>query len=133
MELYVRYWTPGIIVAESWDVRISTLDLNKVPWPDRAYAFQLVEKASGESEDGIAMSGERMIDGLFYYHPDSQIVPYNHVPASETALRSNMRCNDWDCVIYTRWNNWPQPYKPEKHVILPSGEDHMSEHIKIWL
>ena len=39
----------------------------------------------------------------------------------DSILLSNMRCNEWPSVIYTRWGNWPQPFDAEKIRVLAGG------------
>jgi len=36
----------------------------------------------------------------------------------DSILLSNMRCNGWPSVIYSRWGNWPQPFDATKVVVL---------------
>lgn len=39
-------------------------------------------------------------------------------PKCGPALISNMKCNGWNRVVWTRWGNWPQPFYDGKVVIL---------------
>jgi hypothetical protein len=61
-----------------------------------------------------------------YYHPDSKVLTEAEIAAKgdprDSILLSNMRCNKWPSVIYSRWGNWPQPYEAGKCEVLAPGE-----------
>ena len=39
-------------------------------------------------------------------------------PRATPILISNMECNDWKQIIWTRWGNWPQPFDPATAEVL---------------
>lgn len=121
---YVRFFSPGSFCANDWTEPVNTADPCAVVWPENAYAFTLHERV--DALDGIeTFKGEAKQVGPMYYHPDSKVVTEAEVAAKgdqrDSILLSNMRCNKWPSVIYSRWGNWPQPYEAGKHVVLGAG------------
>jgi hypothetical protein len=117
---FVRFYAPGSFVAEDWTVPVDTLDPLAIKWPDNAYAFTLHERV--DVADGPErFTGEAKQIGPMYYHPDSKVETQAEValnPKATGILLSNMRCNRWDQIIWSRWGNWPQPYEAGRHLVL---------------
>jgi hypothetical protein len=118
---YARFLAPGSFVANEWTRPVETLDPAAVKWPDNAYAFTLHERV--DVLDGPeTFTGESKQVGPTYYHPDSKVLTQAEVAAKtdprDSILLSNMRCNQWDAVIYSRWGNWPQPFEADKVRVL---------------
>jgi len=116
---WVEYWAPGIIVGERWTEDINHSDPKKVEWPANAYAFAIFERQD-IIEDGTRYEGKAKQIGPLYYHPDSRIETLEQVESkgNEPILIDNMKSNKMDKIIWTRWNNWPQPYNDKKIRIL---------------
>lgn len=117
---YVRFWSPGSFVAEEWDRPADSADPRKVAWPDNAYAFRLFKREDVIDGDKTYQGKPEQV-GPIYYHPDSVIQSLDEVRANPKASRilvSNMECNGWEQMIWTRWVTWPQPYEPGKMEIL---------------
>lgn len=126
MKYWIEYHAPGAFVGESWtvdsDFRPSWEDIE---WPDNAYAATLWQREDivrgGKTYKGAA----EHIGPRYYYHPDSRITTLKELERGDHglnlghALLSNMRCNKWGAVIWTRWGNWPQPYNAATMEILP--------------
>ena len=119
---YVKYWSPGSFVGESWTKDIQNPDPLSIEWPDNAYAFSLHRQEDVIDGDST-YSGKPEQIGPLYYHPESKIETLEEVKknrASSKILIDNMEINKWNKIIWSRWNNWPQPYEPEKMEVIPS-------------
>lgn len=113
LKRFVTFLAPGAFVGESWTQDIESADPMEVTWPTNAYAFTMHERedvVDGETR----YSGKAVQIGPMYYHPDSKIETLEEVkrnPRRGSSLVGNMECNEWDRVIWTRWGNWPQPFR----------------------
>ena len=118
---YARFLTPGSFVATDEIVEVDSLDPYAAVWPRSAYAFRLYEREDIVRGDEV-FKGEDKPVGPLYYHPDSKIVTREEIVARndprDRILLSNMEINGWPSVIFSRWGNWPQPYRPGEDVIL---------------
>ena len=118
--VYVTFLSPGSIVADQWTRDVESLDPYTVDWPDRAYAFTMHTRE--DVVDGAARyKGVPARVGPVYYHPDSKVETLEEVrinPNAGDILVSNMECNRWGRVVWSRWGNWPQPFEAEKAVVL---------------
>lgn len=117
---WARFWSPGSFMGESWDVEIDHLDPTKIEWPDRAYAFSLHTR-DDIVEDGETFKGKSKQHGKLYYHPDSKIETMEEArsnPDATEILLQNMESNKWPEIIWARWGGWPQPFDPDKMVVL---------------
>jgi len=121
---YVRFLSPGSFVADDWTVPVDSADPRAVKWPENAYMFTLHERV--DVLDGPkTFKGQAKQIGPMYYHPDSKVLTQAEIAAKDdprdSILLRNMRYNKWPSVIYSRWGNWPQPYKAgECEVLAPS-------------
>ena len=118
---YVRFLSPGSFVANDRTVPVDSADPQTVKWPENAYAFTLHERV--DVLDGPeTFKGEAKQIGPVYYHPDSKVLTEAEVAAKgdprDSILLSNMRCNKWPSVIYSRCGNWAQPYEAGKALVL---------------
>lgn len=118
---WATFWAPGSFVGENWQVDVASMDPYAIVWPDRAYAVVLCERediVDGQTRyRGDVKGGELM----WYYHPDSKVETLEQVKANPKATRtliSNMECNRWDKIIWTRWGNWPQRFDAKTMVVL---------------
>lgn len=117
---YVTFWAPGSFVANDWTVTVDSPDPHKVEWPDSAYAFRLFKREDVIDGDKTYQGKPKQV-GPTYYHPDSAIQSLDEVrtnPKASRILVSNMECNGWKQIIWTRWMNWPQPFEPGKMQVL---------------
>jgi hypothetical protein len=117
---YVVFWSPGSFVAEETTREVESADPRKVEWPNHAYAFRLFKREDVIDGDKTYQGKPEQL-GPVYYHPDSAIQSLEEVrnnPKATSTLVSNMECNGWKQIIWTRWMNWPQPYEPGQHAIL---------------
>ena len=117
---YVRFYAPGSFCAEDWTEDAPSLDPSEIAIPDNAYAFTLHERTDVEDGDET-YQGAAVQVGPVYYHPGSKVETLAEVgehPKGNETLLSNMRCNNWDRIIWSRWNNWPQPFDDTKATIL---------------
>lgn len=120
---FATFMAPGLIVGNQWDMELASEDPQKVHWPDDAYAFTL-HRREDVTVDGAEYQGKREQVGPIYYHPDSVVQTLEEAKANPKAtpvLISNMECNDWGSVVWTRWGNWPQPFDPAEIQVLPKG------------
>ncbi|MBC8550175.1 MAG: hypothetical protein H8D23_11070 [Candidatus Brocadiales bacterium] len=121
---WVEFFHTGIFTADysRKDLNGATHPLN-IQFPDNAYAFKMYSRED-VVEGNKTYKGEKRQQGKLYYHPDSRITTLdqvkNDLPSDQVgpALISNMECNDWESVIWTRWMSWPQPYDYDKMEIL---------------
>lgn len=118
---FVRFWSPGLVVANNWERPIDSLDPYAVEWPDNAYAFTLHERVDVHDGPEKFAGKERQV-GPMYYHPDSRVETLTEVEArnapGDRILIRNMRNNDWPTIVWSRWNNWPQPFDGSKCCVL---------------
>jgi hypothetical protein len=117
---YVTFESPGSFVAESWKQAVAGPDPRKVEWPENAYAFRLF-KREDVIDGGKVYTGKSEQIGKLYYHPDSVVQSLDEARANPKAtpvLISNMECNHWDQIVWTRWGNWPQPFDPATTEVL---------------
>jgi hypothetical protein len=113
---YVIFWHPGSFVAEESKRPVESADPRKVTWPDNAYAFRLFRREDVIDGDKTYEGKPEQI-GPIYYHPDSVVQSLDEArtnPKATSILISNMECNAWAQIIWTRWGNWPQPFDAEK-------------------
>ena len=118
---WITFWAPGSFTANAWSKDCDVLPSpDEVEIPDNAYAFTLHKR-----EDAIdgekTYKGECEQVGPMYYHPNSQVTTLEETKKHRNTsdmLISNMKCNKWDAVIWTRWGNWPQPYEESRHKVL---------------
>ncbi|MEN6549998.1 MAG: hypothetical protein ABFE07_28475 [Armatimonadia bacterium] len=122
---WITYLMPGLLVGENWDKDCEPgIDPEDVEWPKNAYAFRIMERTD-VVHDGETYKGKAEQVGPLYYHPDSRVETLEEVrqnPRATDTLISNMRCNKWNRIIWTRWNNWPQPYEAKEIRVLPKKE-----------
>lgn len=109
---WVTYYAPGSFTSDAWTVELfGGPDPADISWPDNAYAFTLHEREDVHDDDRV-YQGEAVQVGPTYYHPDSKVETLEQAktnPAATPILISNMECNRWAAVVWTRWGNWPQP------------------------
>ena len=120
LKTYARFFAPGSFVANDWTRPVEQADPYAVKWPDDAYAFTLHEREDVVDGETRYEGKPRQI-GPTYYHPDSKVETLDEVrrnPKAGTVLVSNMECNGWDRIVWSRWGNWPQPYEPDKARVL---------------
>lgn len=117
---WVSFFSPSLLFAETTDKEVVSFDPNAIQWPDNAYAFRFFQRT--DVTDGTqCYTGKARSVGLLYYHPDSKVETFEQVkrhPNSTPMLIRNMEGNKWTHIIWTRWNNWPQPYDKKAMVIL---------------
>lgn len=120
---YVTFTAPGAFVAESWKREVSSPDPHKVEWPGNAYAFTMHKREDAIDGDTVYIGQPQQI-GPTYYHPDSKVETLAEVRLNQKAtpiLISNMECNRWSHIIWSRWGNWPQPFDPAESEVLAHG------------
>jgi hypothetical protein len=120
---YVTFLAPGSFMANDWSTPVDSADPRKVAWPDNAYAFRLFKREDVIDGDTTYQGKPQQIGKLFY-HPDSSVQSLDEVrsnPRATPTLISNMECNRWKQIIWTRWSNWPQPFDPADTEVLRDG------------
>ena len=115
-----EFFCPGSFFANTTTRELTSLDPAAVTWPDNAYAFCLTHRV--DMVDGAdTYRGESKQIGPMYYHPASTVETLEQVkrnPKATPTLISNMEFNGWTHVVWTRWGNWPQPFRPGETVVL---------------
>jgi hypothetical protein len=117
---YARFISPGAFFAEDWTKPLESPDPRKVEWPENAYAFS-IHKREDVIDGDKRYEGKPEKVGPLYYHPESYIQTLDEVrtnPQASRILISNMECNKWAQIIWTRWNNRPQPFNADGVQIL---------------
>lgn len=117
---FVEFWYPGSFVAESSTSETKIIDPHKIEWPKNAYSFVLY-KREDIIDNNKTYKGELEQLGPTYYHPDSIVETLDQVKQNhpkEKILISNMECNKWDSIVWSRWGNWPQPFDTKKTEVL---------------
>jgi len=120
-EYWIVFYSPGTIVANTWSKDIEKpVKPENVEWPDNAYAFELCERENIIENDETYKG--KVIKSKMYYHPNSKLSTLKEIKATndrrDATLIRNMENNNWNRVIFTRWGNWPQPYKPEEMEVI---------------
>ena len=120
---YVKFKLIGAIASEDLVVSIENTDPNFVEFPNNAYAFSIHERTDVADEGEVYRGKDKQI-GPLYYHPESKVMTLKEIEElndqRDRILLENMRCNGWDAMIFTRWGNWPQPYRSDRICILES-------------
>lgn len=116
-EYWIRFYAPGSFTTNEW-IRMedSMPKPDEVAFPDKAYAFTLHQRED-IIEGGKVYQGAAEQVGLMYYHPSSKVETLAQAelnPNATSILLSNMRCNRWDHIVWSRWGNWPQPFDAAK-------------------
>jgi hypothetical protein len=111
---WIRFLSPGSFTANETDVVVNDVFSQPVDivFPENAYCFMVFERED-IIDGGETFNGEPKKIGKTYYHPDSIVRNAEQVECMNgdwKILLSNMRNNDWDRVIFSRWGNWPQKY-----------------------
>jgi hypothetical protein len=118
---WITYWMPGSFTANTSVKDCKELPLiAEVEWPENAYALTLHQREDAIDGEKV-YKGESEQIGPMYYHPDSKVTTLEETkahPHTTKTLISNMECNGWDAVIWTRWGNWPQPFENGRHEIV---------------
>jgi len=121
---WFRFWSPGLIFGESWDVEVPVGTKPKdVEWPEYAYCFQVVTRTD-ILKKGERFRGDSHVSPAHYYHPDSIVESYSQAvcnPKATRQLLSNMSSNNWDHIVWSRSGNWPQPFNPDRDVVIESS------------
>lgn len=113
---YAEFFAPGSFVANTWTADCDESGPDE--WPENAYAYQVYRRIDVVDGDDVYQGKAEKV-GKLVYHPDSTITSLAKVKAMPVeqrgrALLSNMECNRWESVIWTRWGNWPQPWEPDR-------------------
>jgi hypothetical protein len=117
---WVKFRTPGSFCAEDWNRDVDSFDPSKIVWPDNAYCFQFYTREDVVDGDK-RYEGKAESVGPLYYHPESKIETLSQVKANPKAGRclvGNMECNGWTHIIWSRWGNWPQPFRKGETEVL---------------
>jgi hypothetical protein len=119
---WIRFFSPGSFVSNETDVVVNDIFTQAcdIEFPDNAYAFKVFEREDVVDGDSTFHGKPKQI-GKTYYHPDSFVRTAGQIESMDgdwKILLSNMRCNDWEYVVFTRWGNWPQRYDPNSCEIL---------------
>jgi hypothetical protein len=122
IKYWIEFWRTGSFVGESWNVYVTEKpNKKKIKFPDSAYSCRFFQRTD-VIVDGKTYEGKAEQIGKWYYHPDSKVMTLEEIKAlnnpNDRILISNMECNGWISVIYTRWGNWPQPFAPINMEIL---------------
>lgn len=118
---WIKFWSPGSFVANEYNEPCSAIpDPADVEFPDHAYAFTLHEREDIIDGDNT-YTGEAKKIGPIYYHPNSVVETLEMVkknPNASATLISNMTCNEWKEIIWSRWGNWPQPFYADQMTVI---------------
>lgn len=112
-----KFMAPGTIFANDFTREFQPGE--HIEWPDRAYCCKLGRQTVQIVGDEV-LRGAVKWDPRTFYHPLSIIQTIDQVkrnPSASEILVRNMECNRWDRVVWSRWQNWPQPYNATKDVV----------------
>ena len=116
---------PGTFVGNSSQRYVESLDPYAIVWPENAYAVVLSERE--DIVDGkTTYTGPVKGGAITYYHPDSKVETLEQVknnPRASEVLVSNMECNEWTQIVWTRWGTWPQPFNPKTMAVMEKKHD----------
>ena len=117
---WIRFWSPGSFVSESYDKNVKEFpDPQSVEFPDNAYSFTLHERKDVIDGDKTYRGDAQQV-GPRYYHPDSKVEGIDEVSKRKDCdiLIRNMQNNNWNEVVWSRWDNWPQTLTRSENVVL---------------
>lgn len=118
-EFIVVYFYAGTICANTSEKLFNSREeITSADWPNGAYAYKLYQQdIVTDTGTGKVYRGDRTeVDGKLHYHTDSKVETLEQVrnnPNATEILISNMECNGWDSIIWTRYGNWSQPFDKE--------------------
>lgn len=120
---YVMFDAPGLIVGEAWSgpEQETPIAPEEVEWPEDAYAFRIYKRTDVIDGKTVYRGTPQAVPNKRFYHPDSVVQSLEEVARRTTdtgILRHNMEANRWSHVVWTRWDNWPQPWDPKTMKIL---------------
>lgn len=118
---FVRFRMTGSFFAEERTEPVESVDPYAIAWPKDAFAFSFQERDDVVGDDGQVFTGKVRDLGPTYFHPESSVRTLAETEADPRATRillDNMRCNRWDRIVWSRRGNYPQPFSPERHVVL---------------
>jgi len=114
-----EFWYRGIIVGEQYLEEVEKIDLNII-WPKGAYAVAFYERED-IVDKGKTYKGNLKQIGKLLYHPDSKIETLKQVKVNHPEKRiliENMETNNYKSIIWTRFEDWPQPFDEKETEIL---------------
>lgn len=122
LKKWIKFYRPGTLFSEDWNVEVDEHPaLEDIEWPESAYLARMCQRedvVEGDTE----FKGKLEYVGKSIFHPNSQVMAFEDVKNDSRAtdiLVSNMKCNKWSHVVWSRWGNCPQPFDPEKDVVAP--------------
>lgn len=120
---YAAFEARGVFIGESWKHDVAGPDPQQVEWPENAYAFCLFRREDVIDGDDT-YTGKSVQIGKTYYHPDSKVETLAEVrvnPKATPILVSNMECNGWEQIVWSRWGDWPQRFDAAESEVLARG------------
>jgi hypothetical protein len=119
---WIRFFSPGSFVSNETDVVVNDIftQPDDIEFPENAYCFMVFEREDVVDGDKT-FNGKPKKVGKTYYHPDSFVRNAEQIENMDgdwKILLSNMRCNDWKYVVFTRWGNYPQKYNDNDDEII---------------
>lgn len=117
-ETYLEFMYPGVITAEYSQKKVEGREPKKLEWPDGAYAAQYFDIYTIEDEGHVYKTRRENLSPL-YYKPDAKVMTVEDVERempNEKILISNMKCNKWDKVVFSRFGDrysWPQVFSKD--------------------
>jgi len=120
---WVRFYSPGSFMADTQDgdMSLNPIDPRGVEWPKNAYMFNIYTRTDVHEKKEVYQGKAKQV-GFNYYHPDSKVESLGDVyknPSATKILIDNMRMNNWSHIVWSRWDNWPQPFDHIKDYVLP--------------
>jgi len=108
---FVEYFYPGIIVSDSSAEETKHRDYTKIKVPKEAYGFKFYDREV-IVDNGEILKGKSKNHSSMFYHM-GQIMTKADVKKrvkKNYTLLSNMRINEWEKVIKTKFNQF-MPYE----------------------
>lgn len=113
---YVVFKLPGAFVAEQ---EVRRVDDRSFPTdiPRSCFGFYFYDVYETIGPMGEAVRGQpQNVSGMFYFGEEFSLERVKREFPELKILISNMECNGWDRVVYTRVGNW-QPIEADDRVL----------------
>lgn len=117
---YVEFLFARSFTADYQTEEVGHADPALVSVPDGAYAFRFFDIREADDNGVLLRSARLNLSKTFYYGGTLKTLDEVRLMPDSRILASNMECNGWPAVVFSRYGNWPQPFDPKHVVIIPA-------------
>jgi hypothetical protein len=107
---YIEYFMPGAIVSENYTKIIEPYMRNhpeNLVVPDGVYGFRFFDREEIEQDGEILRGPSKNQSGMYYIgtiHDYMEVLTWD--PKEYGTLESNMRINEWEKVVKTKYGQF---------------------------